>query len=215
MKRFVKIAATVTLAVSSLLATGQANALAIRISDGTSTITANDTDNDGFVSLSTALGLWNFNVVTGLADPAIGTPQVYNMHLSSVNAGGGVGSLTVMITDTDITKINAQFVSTLGGVTGGNASFATYLSTSNTAFGLDTLLSSAGAYNGAFSSTDSGNIFVSGPYAMTLVATITHDARTDVTSFDNDIKVPEPMTLALFGVGLMGMGLVGRRKRNA
>lgn len=215
MKRFVKITTTLALAASTLLAAQQANALAISISDGVSTITATDSDSDGFVTLSSALGLWNFNVVTGFADPAIGTPEVYNMHLNSVNASGGTGTLTVMITDTDLTKTNASFMTGLGGLTGGSISFATYLSASNTAFSLDTLLDSAGTFNGAFSDTASGYIVTGGPYALTQVATITHGDRFNISSFDYDIKVPEPMTLALFGAGLVGMGFIGRRKRSS
>lgn len=215
MNRFIKITTSLALAASSLLAAQQANALAISITDGVSTLSATDSDNDGMIFLNSALGLWNFNVVTGFADPAIGNPGTYNMHLNSVNASGGTGTLTVMITDTDLTKSNAGFVAALGGVTGGNISFATYLSASNTAFALDTLLDSAGTFNGAFSDTASGYIATSGPYALTSVATITHADRFNISSFDYDIKVPEPVTLALFGAGLIGMGFVGRRKRRA
>ncbi len=215
MKRITNLAASMALATTTLLGAQQAQALAISISDGVNTISASDTNNDGFVFLNTAIGAWNFNVVSGLANPAIGTPQIYGLHLNSL-VSGGTGTLTVMITDTNLTKLDAPFMTSLGGTTGGNASFATYLSASNTEFSLDTLLSSAGPYSGAFSGTNSGNFSgLINPYSMTLVGHITHGQAWDSSGFSYNIKVPEPMTLALFGAGLLGMGLVGRRKRQS
>jgi len=216
MKRITKLTASMAVAAATLLGAQQAQALAISASDGVTTISASDTDNDGFVSFFSAIGAWKFNVVTGLADPAIGTPEIYGLHLNSINAGGGTGTLTVMITDTNLTKLNAPFMTSLGGLTGGTTSFATYISASNTEFSLDTLLSASGPYSGAFSATDSGSISgLTNPYSMTLVGYITHNQATASSSFDYQVTVPEPMTLALFGAGLVGMGFVGRRKRQS
>lgn len=216
MKRITKLTTSIAVAAATLLSAQQAQALAISISDGVSTISSSDTDNDGFVFLNSAIGSWNFNVATGLANPAIGTPQVYGLHLNSVNAGGGTGTLTIMITDTNLTKLNAPFVTSLGGTTGGISSFAAYMSASNTAFALDTLLSTSGSYSGAFSDSKSGYIDgLLAPYSTTLVGMITHDQAWDISSFDYEIKVPEPMTLALFGAGLVGLGFIGRRKRQS
>lgn len=216
MKRITAVTTSIALAATTLLGAQQAQALAISISDGVNTISASDTDSDGVVNLISAIGSWNINVVTGVGNPVIGTPEIYGLHLNSINAGGGTGTLTVMITDTNLTKLNTPFITSLGGVTGGMASFATYVSASNTEFSLDTLLSSTGSYSGAFSDTDSSYINgLLGPYSTTLVGSITHDQRWDISSFDYEIKVPEPMTLALFGAGLLGMGLIGRRKRQS
>lgn len=216
MKRITTLTASMALAATTLLGAQQAQALAISISDGVNTISASDTDSDGVVYLLSAIGSWNINVVTGVGNTVIGTPEIYGLHLNSLNAGGGTGTLTVMITDTNVTKLNAPFITSLGGVTGGTASFATYLSASNTEFSLDTLLSSSGSQSGAFSDSDSGYINgLLGPYSTTLVGYITHDQKWDISSFDYEVKIPEPMTLALFGAGLLGMGLIGRRKRQS
>ncbi|MBI3774186.1 MAG: hypothetical protein HY273_01295 [Gammaproteobacteria bacterium] len=104
MNRIMKFTASIAIATASLVSAQQAQALAISISDGVSTISASDTNNDGVVFLNSALGAWGVNVVTGLADPAIGTPQTYGLHLNSVNVGGGTGTLTVMISDTNLTN---------------------------------------------------------------------------------------------------------------
>lgn len=217
LKNKTNLTVSIALAAATFFATQEAQALAISISDGTTTITSADADGDGFELINSAVGLWNINVVSGFSDPDIDPSGIYALHLNSLNVGGGSagGTLTIMITDTDLNKTNAAFNAALGGVTGGTMSFATYLSTSNTAFGLDTLLSSGGTYSGgAYSSTDSGYIGdLAGLYSMTMVVNVTHDSRRDISSFDYQVSVPEPISLALFGAGLLGMGFIGRGKR--
>lgn len=216
MKRFVKITTTLALAASSLLAAQQANALAIKVTDGVNTVITTDADNDGLVSYAGSIGTWILSSVVGLANPFIGDEYTDTMHLDSVDVSNGAGTLTIMLTDTDMTKTKAPFVTSLGGVTSGNISFATYMSATNTAFDLETLLGSSGSLSGgAFSQSGYGEISAAGPYSVTQVVTITHGGGLKTTSFNYEIKVPEPMTLALFGAGLIGMGFVGRRKRSA
>lgn len=220
MKRFVKITTTLALAASSMLAAQQAKALAIKVTDGVTTAIATDVDNDGIVSFVGSVGAWFINSVLGIANPATGDEFTDVMHLNSVDVSNGAGTLTVMLTDTDMSKTNAPFMTTLGGATGGSVSFATYMSSTNTAFDLETLLDSSGTFSGGgFSQNGSGGISTSGPYSLTQVVTITHGGGLRSTSFDYEIKVPEavpePMTLTLVGAGLAGMGVFGRRKRNA
>ena len=51
------------------------------------------------------------------------------------------------------------------------------------------------------------------PYAISLQAVITHGSS-GTTSFDYQVEVAEPGTLALLGLGLLGFGL-SRRRRTA
>jgi len=205
--------------------TTSANALLIEISDtadfSSNVISQADTDNDGFVSISSAfwdgsaLGDWIVNFVTGVSSLEIGDENVDKIHLNSFNVSGGSGSLYVRLTDTDFDKSPASWWAGFGGTTNGTVSFQSYADASNTAFGQGILLTDSGDIaTRTFSGTDSGGLDISAPYSLSIYAAITHNDSFSITSFDYEVTtVPEPGTLALLGIGLLGMGLVARKKK--
>lgn len=192
--------------------------LVVQISDTSNfsgtTITAIDTDGDGFVNINSALGGWNFNVVSGFGAPALGGPNLDEMDLNSVNVSGGTGTIYMRLTDTGFSRLNTSFNTTFGGTTDGSVSFQSYVDATNAAFGQGTLLSNSGIISaGAFSGFDNGAINMAGLYSLSIYAAITHGAGFNVSSFDYNVKIPEPMTIALFGLGLLG--LVASRRTKA
>ncbi|MGH8550006.1 MAG: hypothetical protein ACRERU_15665 [Methylococcales bacterium] len=162
----------------------------------------------GALGISTSIGNFFINVLTGLSYPTIGSQQFPNLDLNSVNVTSisGGGSITLELTDTGFTNSGIlNLLTTIGGTTQGSISWKTYADTSNTAFGQATLIA-MGSSNGP--GVNGSNNFVFNPggsFSLTHVITVAHSAL-KVTSFDIITEVPEPAPLALLSLGLFIIG---------
>jgi PEP-CTERM motif len=220
MKKLIRIIAAA--ALTSVLFVSSANAtLILRLSDGESTVTTTDLDLDGAVLYVGSIGDWVLNITVGVASPLIGDDNTSRLDLSSLNVTGSSetgGTLYISLTDTGNTVPlgDTQYLVEFGGTTDGSISFQSYVDSSNTAFGTETLLYDTGAISGgAFSGSGYGDVSVSGPYSITTTAMISHESGWSVSGFNNGVTIPEPGSLALIGIGLLslafGIKKVGRR----
>jgi hypothetical protein len=201
-----------------------AAAVSVRLISGATTVTCDDGDPcdvnpaAGAVTVIGTVGLFTVNVTTAITEPALGSASFAILDLNSVNVSGGPGTLTILASHTGYAGplpggiYPAQL--NVGGTTTGTVSFAGYLDDGNALFGTTSLLGTLGPFGpGAFSGSVAGAAGATAPFALTLVANITHTSGGN-TSFDFEVRprVAEPGMLSLFGIGL-GSVLVGGRRR--
>ena len=163
-------------------------------------------------------GQWFVNVTTGLSKPLLGSPNTPELDLNSVNVSSlpGAGWLDIELTDTDFTPTTgATFLAAIGGTTGGAVSFKTYFDSSNAEFGKTTELTNFGGAGPAFSGMATNVLTSVTSYSLTLLVRITHTGSPTIqtSSFDAVLKVPEPGTLLLLGMGMLAFATVARRAR--
>lgn len=163
-----------------------------------------------------AAGGFNINVSTGLGDSA--TPALFGIDLNSVNTSTGAGTLRLTLTETDLnysTAGSGLFSGLIGGTTTGSVNWTLLVDDNNVGgYGVGSVaMSGATAAPGAFSDSGASTLPVTDPFALTLVVDITHGASGGTTSFDFSGSVPEPTSLALISLALLGAGVASRRRK--
>ncbi len=189
--------------------------LILRLDDGVNPLVEISDGGAGFVNYDGALGSWSVNVTTGVGNDLLGSSTMARIDLNSVNLSSGLGSLTISLTQTDISAPmgNMAYLLEIGGTTDGSVTYDAYADAGNVAFGNGIALGLLGPYGGgAFSETVGGGISLLSDYSVTQIVTIEHDGLAQVTSFDAGLKIPEPASLALLGFGLLLLGAMVRRQ---
>jgi PEP-CTERM motif len=159
------------------------------------------------------LGGFSINVSSGINNTTLGSALIPSLDLNSINLTMGTGSLDVYLTDTGFTALGPAMIS-IGGVSAGNVTYAAWADESNIAFATGNPLGILGPFSGAFSGTTGmvGLAASSTPYSLTQRVSIVHSAA-GVTSFNATLVVPEPGTLVLLGLALVGVAVFARRRK--
>lgn len=174
-------------------------------------VTVATSANNDFATFTGQIGSFNINVLSALGvDSFAGNGTL--MDNGSLNvATSGAGSLTLHFIQTDLTSPSAS-LSFFGAFTGVLQNMTVtksfYADATNSGL-MTTLLGTTTSVDGTFSSSP---VALNGLYSITEVITITATGPGAYLSSDDNVRIPEPISLGLFGGALLALGLVRRRR---
>jgi hypothetical protein len=178
--------------------------------DGVGDIIATDADLDGFISIAGVVGDYTIATNISKSSPLLTDGMDLSWTATRKSPAVGAGDLWFYAIDDSFVG-SPSLTAHIGGTADKAAAGASVEGSVCVAPGA---CSSSGLLSGPSFSTDFAPSGPTGsPYTMTLAVHIFNIKAKSETSGDFRVKVPEPVSLSLLGLGLAG--LAARRRRKA
>jgi hypothetical protein len=215
-----------------LLATAAVGALALAASPAhaavviqafantTGTLPAPGDNNAALLTGGTAIGEFSHVSLTATGQPLPGG-GILDSTAVQVSSSGGSATLFIWVTETGITAPIGGALNFVSGFENNAQSInsvqeTTSLDTANVAYVSGTALSTELVAPGTDNSLSKIAATGAGPYSVTeeFVVTDLPGGINDTNTIQLKAVAPEPTSLAVLGIGLLGLGFVASRKRS-
>ncbi|MHA6724263.1 PEPxxWA-CTERM sorting domain-containing protein [Sphingomonas sp. RS2018] len=215
MKKFVLATLAASTAATFAAPANAAIFIGVSVNGGAIVQVATD-GGSGTANYNTTAGNFTYNVgATGF--PILVSPNLLTQSVNIKNNNGNAQTVSVFITETDLSSFNGSLTSAFTSNVPTNSStvISSYYSTGNALWGGTQLRSST--FNAAGTTTATDTLNLTGPFSATVRYDITFNSGRggdfNGTANLNATAVPEPATWGMLMVGFGAMGFAMRRKK--